>query len=54
MARNINAKVHGTLHIADDKVTEIFETGAKPSGNGAVIYVPKKYLKNKFYVVVCS
>ena len=54
MTREISAKSKGNLKIVDGKVEAIFETEAKPSGNGAIIYVNKKYLKNRFYVVVCK
>jgi putative transposon-encoded protein len=53
MSREINAIKHKNLNIKDGIVKEIFETKATKSGNGAIIYVPLKYLDNKFYVVVC-
>ena len=54
MSREINAKKHSSLNIKDGKVKEIFETKAKRSGNGAIIYVPLEYQNDKFYVVVCK
>ena len=52
MAREINVKVRQSLSITDGKVKRIFETSAKKCGNGAIIYVPKDNLKDKFYVVI--
>jgi putative transposon-encoded protein len=52
MARDINVKVRESLTISNGMVKRIFETSARRFGNGAIIYVPKEYLENKFYVIV--
>ena len=52
MAREINVKVRQSLTIKDGNVKKIFETSARKCGNGAIIYVPKENLKDKFYVII--
>ena len=52
MAREIKVKVKKNLRITDGKVKRVFETSAKKCGNGAIVYVPKENIKDKFYVVV--
>jgi len=54
MTRQINAKQKESISLIDGKVETIFQTEAKKSGNGAIIYVPLKYVSNRFYVVVCK
>ena len=52
MARQIQVKVKENLRITDGKVKKIFETKARKCGNGAIVYVPKENLNDKFYVIV--
>ena len=52
MAREIKVRVKQNLRITDGKIKRIFETSAKKCGNGAIVYVPKENLPDKFYVVV--
>ncbi len=52
MPRKIHVKVKESLTIQDGKVKKIFETTARKCGNGAIIYVPKENIKDKFYVII--
>ncbi|MDD5254309.1 MAG: DUF2080 family transposase-associated protein [Candidatus Nanoarchaeia archaeon] len=54
MSRLINAVKMKELKITDGKVQDIFLTEAKGSGNGAIVYIPKKYINCSIYVVVCK
>lgn len=54
MKGKINAKQLNELKISVGKVKKIFQTEATNSGNGAIIYVPVKYIKDKFFVVICE
>ena len=52
MAREIDVKVKKKLRISDGKVKKVFETSARKFGNGAILYVPKENLKDKFYIII--
>ena len=54
MGHGLNKIEEAIQDIKDGKVKEIFETKAKRSGNGAIIYVQLEYKNDKFYVVVCK
>lgn len=52
MAREINVKVKQSLTLSDGNVKKIFETSARKCGNGAIIYVPKENLGDRFYIII--
>lgn len=54
MARKITAKLMQELVIPAGKVIKIMQATAKKCGNGAVVYVPKENIGDKFYVVICE
>ena len=40
------------MRISDGIVKRIFETSARKCGNGAIIYVPKENINDKFYIII--
>jgi len=52
--REISGSLDDNFQIVDGEVKMIFETSAKKCGNGAIIYVPKEHIDDKFYVIVAK
>ena len=54
MVRKIEAEERKSLKIIGGKVKKIFSVNAKPSGNGAIVYIPRENINDENFVVICK